>query len=627
MIKKLLTVAFISLVIYFSSFGQQQLQLSNLPNNTPIIYTHDFLFPLQSELLLRNGFQLTGNQNDLDNATLFTIYYEEDTIETAIDNLVINDSLILVAGKVVQLKSGFEIKPIGTEKFIATIEKRLADYDTNTDGLQPVTEYDPDFRFRYFMSIFGPRLILRDGIYRYDFHQGSDIIDLEKPEDNVPIVDLPNFQCICDGVITEFVKLDDPADINDPAGVGRKTGIHCLGDTIVEPPMGVNTKIIEATGEGQYLVVKCNNKDQYPVSLGFSDNDIYIAYRHLYNFGQNFNIGDSIKRGDIIGKMGQTGITTNYHLHFSALRRACLEMPAKRFINVHPMYLFNPEYNPHLLRKLEVNPNFDNNSSSINHQEINPEISFLNYDTISPGANPIIRIALPYSQTSIQKVIIRDKNGIAPSNEWTFNFLERGIEAEAERDKNYWDMNGDGLADTVYIHHFNRGTSASFLFDSHDEEAHFDGHPGRDWPILSTGLYRTSAYILDFELVNYTGAKDDLEVEVVDIWNNRIKGVINVIPFHTPSPSKNYASLKSTFDFRIMPNPTMNRQIQLKLENLQGSSPININVINQLGQAIYQQKMLSNEEIQLDLGHLTKGSYWVKVKMDNHIISKQLILF
>jgi len=28
---------------------------------------------------------------------------------------------------------------------------------------------------------------------------------------------------MCDGVVTEFVKLDDPADISNPDGVGRKT--------------------------------------------------------------------------------------------------------------------------------------------------------------------------------------------------------------------------------------------------------------------------------------------------------------------------------------------------------------------------------------------------------------------
>lgn len=614
-------------------FSQQALELSNLPNNTPVSYPYNFVFPLESELLLRNGYQLMGNQFDLDNHTPFQIYYDSDTLSTTSNSLDIINNTVLMAGKLIQLQSGFHIGS-GTGIFSAIIEKKLADYDTNTSGLQAVTEYDPDFRFRYFMSIFGPRLILRNGVYRYDFHQGSDIIDIERPEDNVPIVDLPNIQCMCDGVITEFVKLDDPADISNPNGVGRKTGIHCSRDTIVEPPLGDNSKILEATGEGQYLVVKC--QEQYPVSLGYSDNDIYIAYRHLYNFAQDFEIGDTISKGALIGKMGQSGITSNYHLHLSALRRACSEAPAKRFINVHPMYLFNPDYNSHLLRKLEVNPSFDNNSSSIKHQEINPEISFLNYDTITSGANPIIRIALPYSQTNLQKIVIRDRNGVHPTNEWVFNLLERGIENEEERDKNHWDMNGDGKADTVYIHHFNRGTSAQFLYNSHQDEAHYEGHPGRDWPITSTGLYRTAAYILDLKIVDFTGDKNDLEVEVIDIWGNGIKGELpidmDISTFKYGHSESANAKISDTsfLDFSIFPNPSINQQFQIALSAKESFPEVSIEFFNSLGQSVHQQTIAIEKNSSLkqtmNLRHLAKGVYIVRVLANQVMLSRKIIL-
>jgi len=436
---------------------------------------------------------------------------------------MIVDSLILIGGKAVHLESNFTVSPNTDQKVIIDIEKKLDDYDTNSDGFQSVESYDPDFRFRYFMSIFGPRLILRNGVYRYDFHQGTDIIDLERPDDTVAINNLPDIQCICDGTVVEYVKLDNPDDLNNPIGIGRKTSITCAGDTVI----GSNL-LIESTGAGQYVTVKCDTSAQYPMSLGFSNNDIYTAYRHLTDFSQNFSIGDTIKRGALIGKMGETGITSNHHLHFSALRRGCSEVPAKGFINVHPMFLFNPDYNPHLLRKLEYTPAFDNNASPLIQQEINPEISFLNYDTITKGSNPIIRIALPYSQTSIHEIIIRDKNGNAPTHEWNFDFLERGILNEAERDQNHWDMNGNGQIDTVYIHHFNRGTSAQYLYNEHKNEPHYNGHPGRDWPISNTGLYRTSTYIMDIKITNYTGDKNDLEVEVRDIWGYGIKGVIGI---------------------------------------------------------------------------------------------------
>tara|TARA_B100000497_G_C7521337_1_gene316780 strand:- start:225 stop:788 length:564 start_codon:yes stop_codon:yes gene_type:complete len=187
---------------------------------------------------------------------------------------------------------------------------------------------------------------------------------------------------MCDGVVVEYVKLDDPADIINPNGVGRKTGIHCTNGIVIEPPMGDDSKIIEQTGEGQYIVIKCN--EQYPISFGFTDRDIYIAYRHMYSFEQNFSIGDTLKKGDILGQMGQTGITSNYHLHLSALRRACDDDPSKRFANVHPMYLFNPHSNPHLIRKMEFNQAYNNDSNPIDHQEMNPEVYFLNYETFLP---------------------------------------------------------------------------------------------------------------------------------------------------------------------------------------------------------------------------------------------------
>ena len=141
-------------------------------------------------------------------------------------------------------------------------------------------------------------------------------------------------------------------------------------------------------------------------------------------------------------------------------------------------------------------------------------------------------------------------------------------------------MNGDGLLDTVFIHHFNRGTSAQFLFNSHKDEAHYDGHPGRDWPITNTGLYRTSAYILDVKIVNYTGNKNDLEVEVVDIWGNGIKGIINVAPLNAPAAFRNSSNKLLSPDFKIIPNPAINRFIRLELTDMKLKSPLHLKVFN-----------------------------------------------
>ena len=502
-------------------YSQKAFELSNFQENVFPPYSFDFVSPISSQLVLRNGYQLTGDQLDLDDSTHFNNYYENSFIQSDDGWFDTIQPLRLIARDSVLLIPQFEFDN-SNGMMEVEIESRLIDFDTNTSGEQNENEYDPDFRLRYFMSVFGPRLILRNGEYRYDFHLGADIIDLERPEDDS---NLPDLICMCDGTVNEYLKLDNANDIDNPNGVGRKTGIHCTNGVVIEPPMGDQSLIVDQTGTGQYLTVKCDAK--YPVEMGFGDRDVYISYRHMQSFASDYQIGDTLEMGEEIGKMGKSGITSNYHLHLSALRRGCDENPSQRFINVHPMYLFNSQYNPHLIQKLSNEDLFDNDATTLVQQEINPEIHFLNYDSFSPGDDVIIRIVLPYHHAQIKEIIIRDTLSQDPQGVWIFDFFQRGLLNEAERDTPYWDMNGDGVSDTVFVHHFNRGTSAQFLYDSHSSESHFDKHPGKTWPILNEGVYRTSAYILDLKVVDFLGQKNDMEIKVVDIWGHGIKGVIS----------------------------------------------------------------------------------------------------
>lgn len=73
---------------------------------------------------------------------------------------------------------------------------------------------------------------------------------------------------------------------------------------------GVVVKLRDsADGVGKYVVVRHDN-----VPVGGGRETLYSAYLHLESV--NTSIGTSVKKGDMIGRVGITGITTTPHLHF-----------------------------------------------------------------------------------------------------------------------------------------------------------------------------------------------------------------------------------------------------------------------------------------------------------------------
>jgi len=95
--------------------------------------------------------------------------------------------------------------------------------------------------------------------------------------------------------------------IDIPAHFG--TTVHAAGDG----------NVIWA-GWGLYTGDPDNKLDPYGLAIvilhdfGFQDQRLFTVYAHLDKV--NVTLGQRVKTGDPIGKVGQTGYTTGTHLHF-----------------------------------------------------------------------------------------------------------------------------------------------------------------------------------------------------------------------------------------------------------------------------------------------------------------------
>lgn len=59
---------------------------------------------------------------------------------------------------------------------------------------------------------------------------------------------------------------------------------------------------------GNYIVMKCNNT-----------NNVYAAFAHLQKGSITVSVGQSVQKGDLLGKVGHSGNSTAPHLHFQLM--------------------------------------------------------------------------------------------------------------------------------------------------------------------------------------------------------------------------------------------------------------------------------------------------------------------
>jgi murein DD-endopeptidase MepM/ murein hydrolase activator NlpD len=88
------------------------------------------------------------------------------------------------------------------------------------------------------------------------------------------------------------------------------------GTPIFAPSDGKIEFIGSKSGYGKYIILKHNEKYK-------------SAYGHLSSFGNGLKVGSYVKRGQIIGKVGATGMASGPHLHYEIMEKNKFVNPLK----------------------------------------------------------------------------------------------------------------------------------------------------------------------------------------------------------------------------------------------------------------------------------------------------------
>lgn len=395
-------------------------------------------------------------------------------------------------------------------------------FPVNADVINE-SNYSPAFSNRYFMSLFGPRYLSTSSssIGYYDFHQGADVTHtLSWNGVNYDPNTLYHIVCNCDGVIN---SITDSTDV-----------------------------YLETTGNGRSVRVKCDSTFRNNNAWG----NIFINYRHLSDL---YTLTDSAKneaadavrisKGDTIGIVGASGITSTVHLHTS-IQRYETGTNTTNYKNVHPYRIYSPDTAKHLHRTLN-----------------NATFKLLGNWTDSA----IFRFYIPYNQMCVKRIEITNDSY---SN--TFDFED--VSDSTNRD-NHALITGFEL----FAYSFNRGSTALSRYNSTKGSmpAVYPASPNRTLGNIYPITADSTVYILDVKLNNLTTGYDTLDfvIKLSDIYGNVVLGDYGTVwngstwSDGVPTSSINAIIASSTSPGAVScRNLTINKDITLNL----GANDINI---------------------------------------------------
>ena len=359
----------------------------------------------------------------------------------------------------------------------------------------------------------------------------------------------------------------------------NKVAISCMCDGVISEVVNGLDADLELIPEGRSVQVICDK-----LSQAFGSN-IKINYRHLSSLGTLPTAAESsppnsisISKGDTIGIIGDTGITTNVHLHLSTETNH----PVNGNSFIHTARLFDPTLYPNILKPLT-----------------NATIELLH----NWNDSALFRITWPFNETINQVEFINDSFSVV------FNKEEAYDTGSAIRD------NHDCISNiNVFAYQFNGKQTALSRYENEKANmpAIYPASPQRDAD-LSTYIYPhfpitndNVGFVYDFVVNNLPPSyiNDDFIVKVSDVWGYTVEGQLETNDYHQASRN-----------IKIYPNPTKN---QITINIPQNKEITHIKLFNTAGITIKTIHTSNINEV-LNLNNLSSGLYFLKINSKNYI--------
>lgn len=105
------------------------------------------------------------------------------------------------------------------------------------------------------------------------------------------------------------------ADSHGPAG--HHTGID-WGKMLVPRLVEIDGRPVRSSTPGTVVISEYNSWAGNMVGVYYARDDVTITYWHLR--GRNVSVGQRVRRGKVLGRVGNTGNSTAPHLHVQANR-------------------------------------------------------------------------------------------------------------------------------------------------------------------------------------------------------------------------------------------------------------------------------------------------------------------